>query len=148
MNQGGGMPIDTISVPTKEEVRARILSRKKADFFGFEINEYYDYCGWDWLMENDFLKKEAKRTECFDKNIDRNAVLEEMKNYMSFAFEKANNERGLSANRSIAHYVAWVWLSGEPEFSKEIDEKFKSEYCDYGKHILQSICEHYGWQAV
>jgi hypothetical protein len=68
-----------------------------------------------------------------------------MNEYMSFAFEKARGERGISANRSIMHYIAWIWLNSEDEFATEIDTDFEENYHSYGISILKKICKHYGW---
>ena len=32
---------------------------------------------------------------------------------MTFAWDKANNERNLSAGRSINHFEVWLWLLGD-----------------------------------
>ena len=61
-----------------------------------------------------------------------------MKEYMEFAWEKANEFRGLSAMRSMHHYTAWTWLLGD-DFGNLL------QYDYYGKDNLIRICEHYGW---
>lgn len=69
---------------------------------------------------------------------DRESILNEMLDYMSFAFEKANNFRGISASRSMSHYSAWTWLIGD-DFGNLLDYEY------YGKDNLVEICEKYGW---
>src|SRR5690606_39412432 len=69
---------------------------------------------------------------------DRDSLLAEMERYMPFAWEKANNMRGLSANRSMAHYTSWTWLAGD-DLGDLLDYEF------YGKDHLVRICEHYDW---
>lgn len=143
------MTTETIAIPTIEEVRQRFLEKDKTDMFGFESHEYAPYCGWNWLADHGYLKKDAEQTKEsvaeLSKEIDRDSIIKEMEDYMSFAFEKANDMRGLSANRSIMHYIAWTWLSGERHLSDEINRALNSDYQHYGKEILRSICEHYGW---
>lgn len=70
----------------------------------------------------------------------RDAVLSVMQKYMPFAWEKANGFRGISAGRSMSHYMAWTWLAGD-------DLGDLTEYEFYGKDNLRRICDHYGWNA-
>ena len=56
---------------------------------------------------------------------------------MEFAKKKAENERGISASRSIAHYIAWLWLANDNDLWNEIDD-----YYDYGIPQLKIICNY------
>ena len=71
---------------------------------------------------------------------DRESLLKTMLGYMPFAWEKANSYRGLSALRSMSHYMAWTWLAGD-DFGDLSDYEF------YGKDHLVKICNHYGWDS-
>jgi len=62
-------------------------------------------------------------------------VMKEMKDYLKFAFEKANGKRGLSAARSLQHYKNWFFLIGEDEMCKNINI---GEY-NYGLSKLEEI---------
>lgn len=53
--------------------------------------------------------------------------------YLAFAWEKANNCRGLSAARSMYHYKAWLWLMGIDDVS------WLDNYEMYDKPFLVSI---------
>ena len=69
------------------------------------------------------------------------AVIKEMQNYIDFALRKANNERGISSNRSVWKYVQWLWLLEDDElFSFARDD---SNYPMYGMPILKKIIEKY-----
>jgi len=52
--------------------------------------------------------------------------LKEARDYLDFAWEKANGCRGLSASRSLNHLEAWLWLAG-------LDDVDFSDYTHYGK---------------
>ena len=67
-------------------------------------------------------------------------LLGAIEEYMPFAWDKANNCRGLSADRSVSHMKAWLWLLGD-----DLGEKLDGIYCFYGKPCLRVICEKYGW---
>lgn len=131
--------------PTIEEIKARFDERRENDWLGFECNEYAACLPAHMLK--DVLKDDAD-TETWDANIvtpTHEHFLNTMKEYMNFAWEKANNCRGISAGRSVAHYAAWIWLSGDRDFADEIDWMIENQYCFYGKPVLRHICEHYGW---
>jgi hypothetical protein len=66
---------------------------------------------------------------------DDDAILAKCKDYMAFAWEKANSCRGISAGRSLMHYKAWLWMFGRDDF-EDIDD-----YDCYGKDELVRICE-------
>jgi len=139
----------TIAAHSMKDVRERFLARRDDDHFGFEAHEYCQYCGFDWLKKNDVFKKGIRRTKKnikeYGMKIYRESIIKQMKDYMSFAYGKADGERGLSSGRSIQHYIAWAWLAGDVEFSNRIDEMSDREYSGYGMSILKSISEYYGW---
>jgi len=65
-----------------------------------------------------------------------------MRDYISFAWEKANDKRGISANRSIDHFKGWLWLLGDEEGI----EYLKANYAPYGKPGLAYTCKKYGFK--
>jgi hypothetical protein len=69
----------------------------------------------------------------------RAVVLGEMREYIDFAFEKANGERSISALRSPQKYQAWLWLLGDEELAEEI-----GSYTNYGLPQLRAINAKYG----
>lgn len=71
---------------------------------------------------------------------DEAAVKDRMRRYMDFAWDKANNQRGLSAQRSIVHMSTWLWLLGRDAAAEQIHE-----YDMYGKPRLRAISEAFGW---
>ena len=118
---------------TQEEILKRIERRKKHDFFNFET-PYYIYA---LTYENaqKYLKPEFDGKD-WKPSVEEDTRKEAIE-YMPFAWEKANNCRGVSASRSISHYIAWLWLLGE-----NFDDIEDYEY--YGKPQLIRICEHFG----
>ena len=125
---------------TDDEILARIEARKKEDFLGFELP--------DLLIRLPFEKARPhvsdEITEAGWTTLprDRESVLKEMHEYMSFAWDMANNCRGISAGRSMCHYMAWVWLVGDEEVFGDL-----TDYQYYGKDNLVKICNHYGWDS-
>lgn len=126
------------TVRTQEEILARMNEIKDDDFFGFETGDLVDYL--DFEHAQPFLQEDVVKKQWEDR--DKFTPEERIKDYMNFAWEKANNKRGISASRSISHMRAWLWLAGNQElldFSNEDDN-----YAPYGKPILSKICEYYG----
>ncbi len=49
------------------------------------------------------------------------AIKARIADYLGFAYEKAENERGISAIRSVVKLRAWVWLLGDDDFLAAFD---------------------------
>ncbi|OEU75012.1 MAG: hypothetical protein BA864_14155 [Desulfuromonadales bacterium C00003093] len=134
-----------ITVPTKEEVDARYTERAPADMLGFEVDEYTPYMSVEGMRP---LAKEGVTDETLKEiqlTLNRGEMVADMERYMEFAIGKANDQRGISANRSIQHYIAWTWLSGDAEFSSTIETMYEHGYTGWGIPILRKICEFYGF---
>jgi len=123
---------------TQKEILKRIEARKNNDPFGWEIFEYVCYL--DFNNAKPYLKKEATE-ESWEKR-EKIEPAEKIREYMPFAWEKANDCRGISAGRSLMHMLAWLWLDGKDEFLNKWNDLRDYEY--YGKPQLIAICELYG----
>jgi hypothetical protein len=121
---------------TDEEIIARIRNRQEYDDLGWETSELIIRLPFE--KAKSFLKPEVTAGEYEVRPRDRDSILKAMLDYMPFAWDKANNCRGISAARSMCHYMAWTWLAGD-DFGDLLDYEF------YGKPHLERICEHYGW---
>lgn len=72
---------------------------------------------------------------------DRDSLIEQMKSYMPFAWDKVKNQRPMSALRSLQHYKSWLWLAGD-----DLGDLYEiGGFQDYGAEALRKICAHYGW---
>lgn len=120
---------------TQQQILARITERRNGDPLGFEWPLYLDALTFD--NARSFLKPEA--TEADWKQNTEDEIRQEAIDYMDFAWEKANNCRGISANRSIMHYQAWLWLLGE-----DWGDSLMDDYEFYGKPQLEKICTYFG----
>lgn len=126
---------------TQEQILARIETLENDDFFGYQRGDLMDFL--DFKNAKQFLKKGAgqkKWEKCQEKNT-KKGIEKIIKNYIEFAWGKANGCRGLSAGRSIEHFSTWLWLYDEKLYQKIED----IEYEHYGKEKLVAICEHFGW---
>lgn len=121
---------------TDEEILHRISEIGHGDFLGFERSDLIGYLPFDKARPH--LTEGAAEEQWTQEPRDRDSILKQMHEYMSFAWEKANNMRGISASRSMSHYSAWSWMIGE-DFGDLQDYEF------YGKPHLVAICERFGW---
>jgi hypothetical protein len=133
-------PQTTPLTRTQEEIVARIREIQPVDFFGWEATDLLAYLSFE--LAKPFLKDDATAEEWAeaDKPFTRESVVAEIVEYMPFAWDKANDQRGISANRSISHMRAWTWLLNDGTY-----EKMEAlEYQHYRKEKLISFCESMG----
>ncbi len=123
---------------TDEEILRRIEDIDASDIFGFERADLIMRL--PFAVAKPYLNEDTTEEfwEVYPR--DRAALKGVMLGYMPFAWDKANNFRGLSAGRSISHYRAWTWLAGDSIVDMD-------DYQYYGKDVLAAICNFYGWDC-
>ncbi len=132
---------------TDAEIIARMEAVKANDFFGTISGDLMEYLGYE--AAKPFLKEGVTLEQFTEAGLgkprDRDSIVGQIKQYMGFAWDKANNCRGLSAGRSLNHMQAWLWMLGEDAAADALDH-----YTLYGKPQLRAICERYGidWRAL
>lgn len=132
---------------TQDEIVKKIHDLKDDDFFGYKRSDLIDFLDFEHAKE--FLKPEAVELEWNEHRSEPvdEVIIEQIKKYMPFAWDKANNCRGLSASRSIEHMEAWLWLLNDARLQDDFDAM---EYEHYGKEKLIVICQHlkFDWEAL
>jgi len=123
---------------TVEEIKEHIRKIEEMDLFGTRI-DLVSYLSFNEAKE--FLKPDSKEEDWKATELTEKAILKEMKEYMIFALGKVENHRGISAGRSIDHFHNWLFLLGDDELLKFLDDD--SNYANYGAPILKKICEKY-----
>lgn len=128
---------------TQQEIVDRIEAVKNEDFFGAETGDLLNAL--DFEHAKPYLKPGVTPEQWVDAaSQTAEKVIEDMRNYMGFAWGKALDQRGLSASRSISHFRAWLWLLEDEELLAFING---DNYAQYGKPILRAICEKYGFDV-
>ncbi len=132
-----------MTIKTQQQIVNRINAIKKDDFFGWQTGDLIGYL--DFEHAKPFLKDDATAEQWEDAR-EKRSPKERIDDYMEFAWDKANNCRGISAGRSLEHMKAWVWLDG----GNDLLDILSQDYDHYGKPHLVAICEHYGinWRAL
>lgn len=122
---------------TPKEILARIDEVKDTDFFGAETGDLL--CALPFPDAQQFLNDGVTEKQWAGSHYSsREAVIAEATEYLDFAIGKMVDKRGLSANRSIDHYRAWLWLA----FDDEQFERFDSaDYGWYGDNQLRIAAE-------
>lgn len=138
---GSDCPAATCSgLRSQAEIVAEVERIKDEDFFGFKTGDLIGYLDYDHAKP--YLQPECTEADWKPAPTDRESILKQMEEYMPFAWDKANNERGISAGRSLAHYTVWVWMLGEEDRFGDLER-----YQYYGKDNLRKLCDAYGWDA-
>lgn len=114
-------------------------------FFDFAAPDIIGTLSWDAAKEffkEEFIAQVESGVEKYEpRSRLRKDVLKELHEYVPFAWRKANDCRGISAGRSIDHFIAWTWLAGDTELSRLLDTV---PYTHYGKPHLRQLCRYYG----
>lgn len=117
-----------------QQILDRIEQIKSKDVFGIQCDDLVSYLDFDDAKP--FLEPDISEVH-WEKETKTPKQL--MTEYMPFAWEKANDKRGLSAMRSMSHYTAWLWLDGDEELYPTLEN-----YTDYGIPQLIEICKYLG----
>ena len=126
---------------TPDEIVARI--REIDSFFGWTNEVLVPYLPWEWARE--FLTPEGVKEhdgKWAARSQEEAAIKQEMLDYLPLAWEKAEDQRGLSAGRSIEKMCAWLWLLGDEE-ALAFAEDEGSNYRPYGVSILAYLSRRY-----
>lgn len=124
---------------TEQEIYEYYKQNRENDMMGFSAEVLLPYLSPDLVKE--FLKPDADLSKWVQLELSEKAILEEMKNYMEFAWTKVINHRGISASRSVEKMSMWLFILGDDvmvEFCQ--DDK---NYMNYGAPVLKKICEKY-----
>ena len=131
-------------IRSMEEIKQKIKTGFENDVFNFGIYDLMDALPFEEAkphLSKEFLK-DPKAEEKFNKErlVSKVDVLKKMEDYLPFAFKKAENQRGLSADRSVRHFAAWAWLIDD-DFYQEIEKMYDENYYPYGLPILKRVEE-------
>ena len=126
---------------TQEEILARF--EKADDIFGTQKSDLLDYMSFENAkpyLKEDYVKQVESGEEKWEVSTDpKKEILE----YLDFAYDKAEGERGLSAGRSMLHFKTWIWLDDEIFYNEIIG--MIDNYTNYGIPTLDKISKHYGY---
>jgi len=121
---------------TDEEILSRIQAVLEDDVFGYQVSDLRSCLPFEVVKDHLPAGTIDRWTP---QPRDREGVLSSMRQYMPFAVEKATHHRGLSADRSLSHYSAWVWLLGDADYDAIDWEAYEK----YGAPVLKQLCDRF-----
>lgn len=120
--------------------------KTNSDMFGFTAEVLVDYLPWEHrkqFFKNEYLEEVNSGKETPKPAItDPREAVQDMLDYMVFAWMKAMDQRGISASRSIHKIGAWLWLLGREDLEGAIHEDRR--YNPYGMPALIYVCDKLG----
>ncbi len=124
---------------SQNQIVERIKDAKE-DFFGFAMGVLIDFVEKDRRAREDWIPDDKEDILPFVEPTKEN-VLRQMREYLPFAFDKASNERGISASRSVTKFTTWLWLLEDDYLYQYAcnDENYPM----YGRPILEKIRDKY-----
>ena len=126
---------------TDEEILKRIRHIKDSDWMGQEKNDLIFALSYKTAKEKKYMRKETKEEKWEEMRIvSPEESINFIESYMPFAWDKANNFRGLSVSRAISHMAAYLFLYGMNFAPDQI-----KMYRYYGKPRFRAICEYFDW---
>lgn len=128
---------------TPDEIIDRIADIKEDDFFGAETNNLVAYLPFE--LAKPYLDDTVTETAWTEYRTKVKSPLDSMRDYLPFAWDKANNCRGLSAGRSLMHIRAWLWLAGYDEL---VDRLPDYEYYGKPQLVMCSVLVAFNWAKV
>jgi hypothetical protein len=119
---------------TQDEISKHMKEIENDDFCGFQRQVLGQYLDIEHAKEHfKAIKDEWNQTPLEN-------ALDDMKEYMEFAWRKVEDHRGLSAGRSVEKMEAWLWLLEDFETLNAVKE---TSYENYGTPKLAVICRKY-----
>lgn len=124
---------------TQSEIVAYLESTRAGDFLSTYILDLLSAL--DFEHAKPYLNDEAIATGPADWEIvyTTDAVLlGHMHEYLPFAYGKAYGRRGISANRSIDHFIAWSFLVDDT-LHAWLTQEYAANYTNYGLFLLRHV---------
>jgi hypothetical protein len=107
---------------TQTEIVDRLRVARMDDFFGFKTEVLASFLDAEHVAE--FCKPDA---ELSDWTALTDAATEGAE-YLAFAFGKAEDHRGISAERSVQKMTEYAWLQGRDDVVKAMDDAGFAQY--------------------
>ncbi len=127
---------------SQDEIVTRIQHVKANDWdwMGTQIDDLVGYLDFAYAKPflNDDVTEEQWAADVVDVSAEKRP-LDEARAYLSFAFDKCLDHRGISASRSLNHFRTWFWLAGDDKTLAFIEDD--ANYPQYGAPVLAKIAE-------
>jgi hypothetical protein len=119
------MPLSDHCTRTDEEILTRFHAVTNNDMFGWQREVLAEALSYDAAVEHKVIRPDVDR-ETWEAKADVHASALK---YLTFAWGKAEDHRGLSAGRSIDKLTSYAWLLGGDDVLEEMET---ASYAQYG----------------
>lgn len=130
-----------------DDIVTRLRSVMDTDFLGFKAEVLVPYLGYDHAVE--FMRADPDtgepaigRDEWEERALTRLAPAAAGADYLPFAVGKIEDERGISASRSVEKLTEWAWLDEQDDLVADMSNPVN--YGHYGDAAVRLYAEHYG----
>lgn len=123
---------------TQDEILARIREAEAGDPFGFRRDPLIDAL--DFEHAAGFLR-EGVTAEQWAEQSTADRLDATAREYFSFALDKIENHRGLSAQRSTLKLTEYAWLLGRDDVVEAMEE---AGYLQYGAPVVKAFGDGFG----
>lgn len=138
--------INELKLRTQDEIVEKLnLINKDRLMFDFRPEILINHLEFDKakpFLSDEYLEKIEKKEAEYEYVSDVKEATQDFLDYMNFAFDKALDERGLSASRSIQKLGMWLWLLNREDLEEMINED--ELYNPYGAPALIAVCDQLG----
>jgi hypothetical protein len=121
---------------TNDEILARIKQLEGDDYLGFETTDLIFRLPFE--QARPYLKEGTPSDQWEPVTQSPEELIVD---YLPFAWDKANDQRGISASRSVSHMRSWLWLGGHDEAAEALSDLYEC----YGKPCLVMVSEMFGF---
>lgn len=131
--------METKTKRTQQEIADRVEKVIGEDLFGFKSEVLIPYLEFDRAKV--YLNDGVTAAEWARITSDVDAAPAEGAEYFQFAVAKCEDERGISANRSVMKLAEWAWLDGQDDLAEQMEDD--DNYGWYGRTALEMYAAHY-----
>ena len=116
--------------------------KNEKNMFDFRPEVLIEYLPFDFvkpMLKDEYLLKIESGEESWVQITEIDICAKAFLDYMEFAWGKAEDERGISASRSINKLSMWLWLMSREDLSETIQQDHL--YNPYGAPALIEVCD-------
>lgn len=125
---------------SQQEIADRLAKVTGEDIFGFKSEVLLVYLDYDHAKN--YLVEGVTPAQWEEATSSVSDAAADGAEYFQFAVAKCEDERGISANRSVMKLAEWAWLDGQGDLARDMDDD--NNYGWYGRTALEMYAAHYG----
>ena len=135
-----------LQLRTQEELSAKFDElQKSGGFMDFRPEVLINFLSFESAkphLKEDYIKEVEAGTKQWEQHTTVEKAAEEFLDYMKFAWDKAEDERGISASRSVQKLGMWLWIMNRDDLRRIIEDD--DLYNPYGAPALIEVCNQMG----